>query len=406
MKILTISPNSPYLSVGGVERYIKNLIDFCQDQPDHYFFLLPTKDKDQIVRKKNVTIIFSKSLRLANDTRKGSSVLGSKRTVKEKSHQYFKFIQSFIRKHEIDAVVAQNFHLGLPPGYSLLTNMVCHAEKIPLFLQLHSFSAREIQTEIINGLFWEKIICVSKSVAGDTFQKGASIKSLSTKYLGVNTNEFSPDVDKKWLKKKLKLSQDHKVILCASRLLHGYKDILQEKGIINLLDAFSKIVHQDPSMRLVLAIGKPPSRLNSYFEDAMKKLEGYIQIHAVEEQVIVKTFKLEEMPKVYAGSDAFVLASENETFGQVYVEAMACGLPVIGTNVGGVPEIISDGYNGYLVPPNNSSLLAKRIKTLLDDEKIKSSFIENGLKTVGQKFTADKLFKKYFEFIRKIAEKK
>ena len=55
------------------------------------------------------------------------------------------------------------------------------------------------------------------------------------------------------------------------------------------------------------------------------------------------------MPKVYAGADIFVMASENETFGQVFTEAMAAGTPVIGTNVGGIPEIISENKTGFLI---------------------------------------------------------
>jgi len=402
MNFLIISPNSPQLSIGGVERYIKNLIEYCERQEGRYYFILPSKTKDAIIKQKNVTIYYRESLDMAPRPGKGLDIgLASKKTVKSKSHEFFSFLNTFIEQKEIDAVIAQNFHVGLPPSYSLLVNMICHAKDVPLFLQLHSFSTNELQTELINNLFWQKIICVSKSVAGDVFQKGSNIKSLTTKYLGVNIKEFNQVVNKKWLKKKLKLSQEKKVILCASRILHGYKDIIQEKGFINLLDAFSKIAHQDESLRLLLAIGKPPARLHIQFQEALKKLEGFIQIHGVEDQVIVRTFKLEEMPRVYAGSDVFVLASENETFGQVYLEAMACGLPVLGTKVGGVPEIIEDGVNGYLTIPNDASHLSNRLLSLLNDKDVRQLFIANGLKTIDRQFNSEKTFKTLFSFIEK-----
>jgi glycosyltransferase involved in cell wall biosynthesis len=98
------------------------------------------------------------------------------------------------------------------------------------------------------------------------------------------------------------------------------------------------------------------------------------------------------MPDVYRGSDIFALPSENETFGQVFVEAMSCGLPVIGTKVGGIPEIISDSYNGYLIPPNDPSILAQRIEKLLNDNGVRDSFIRAGIKTVAEKFTSEKQF--------------
>ena len=405
MNFLIISPNSPYLSVGGVERYIKNLIDFCQDQPGHFYFFLPAQSKDEVVKRKNATIYFLDPLTLSQKARRSQNTNAvSKKQIKDKHRFFFEFLNAFIDDKNINAVIAQNFHLGLPPAYSLLTNMACHAKNVPLFLQIHSFATNPLQVELINNLFWERIICVSKSVAGDTFQKGAHIKSLSTKYLGVSVKEFNPGVDNKWLKKHLKLSKESKIILSASRILYGYNDILKEKGFIDLIDAFSNISERDSSFRLLLAVGKPPVQLQSYFEDAMRKLEGFIQIHGVEDKVIIKTFKLEDMPRVYAGSDVFVLASENETFGQVFIEAMACGLPVIGTKVGGVPEIITDGFNGYLTIPNDPSFLGKKILDLLEDSETRERFISNGLDTVAKRFDSKKLFEEYFKFIAKYSK--
>src|SRR4030043_417109 len=131
MNILFISPNSPLESVGGVERYVVNLIDYCKNQ------------------------------------------------------SHFKIIG------------VENFHVGLPPAYSLLLNMVAGLHNIPLILRLHSFAVTDLQIELVNQLMWNKISCVSKSVTGDCFQKGADINILSTDYLGVNINEFNKNVKTK-----------------------------------------------------------------------------------------------------------------------------------------------------------------------------------------------------------------
>jgi glycosyltransferase involved in cell wall biosynthesis len=95
------------------------------------------------------------------------------------------------------------------------------------------------------------------------------------------------------------------------------------------------------------------------------------------------------------------LPSENETFGQVFIEAMACGLPVIGTKVGGTPEIISDSYNGYLIPPNDSSILAQMIEKLINDRSTRNRFIKAGIKTVEDKFTSEK---QLFNFMKTLEE--
>ena len=118
---------------------------------------------------------------------------------------------------------------------------------------------------------------------------------------------------------------------------------------------------------------------------------------------ILKIFELQEMPSVYQAADLFVLPSEmNETFGQVFTEAMSCGTPVIGAQTGGIPEIISDSYNGFLVPPDDSSILAQRMETLLTDKTIRNKFIKNGLETVKENFTADMQFTKFIKMLETI----
>ena len=123
-------------------------------------------------------------------------------------------------------------------------------------------------------------------------------------------------------------------------------------------------------------------------------------------KTIVKTFHLEEMPTVYRESDLFVLASENETFGQVFIEAMSCGLPVIGTKVGGIPEIISDSYNGYLIQPDDASILAQRIEKIMNDKTLREKFIRAGSKTVKSNFTSEKQFTEFHQTLENIISDK
>ena len=250
---------------------------------------------------------------------------------------------------------------------------------------------------------WDQISCVSKSVAGDCFHKGADINSISTHYLGVNIEDFNEKIKlNEDFKKDLNLSSDIKIVLTATRIIHGRSNILRNKGVINLIQAFSKLTGRYPNLRLLLTVGKAPEILKDEFESSYKMLLGYIKLHGIEKETVIKMFELNEMPKVYRASNVFVLASENETFGQVFVESMACGLPVIGTKVGGIPEIISDSYNGYLVTPDDSSILAQRIEKLMNDESVRKKFIKAGLNTVKRSFTSEKQFLGFHEMLERI----
>lgn len=397
MNILFISPNSPLESVGGVERYIVNLMDYCKNQSQlKTVLVLPTYKESSIEETGSLVTYFDKNIALAKKI--------SGKEISEKAHLFSKTIENIIIEHKIDIICAENFHVGLPPAYSLLLNMVASLHKTPLILRLHSFAATDLQVELVNQLMWNKISCVSKSVTGDCFQKGADINILSTDYLGVNINEFNRKTSAQHqLKEKLKLSPKDKIVLTATRIIHGRRNILKEKGVINLIQAFSKLSPRYPNLHLLIAVGKPPDNLKDEFDQAYEMLLGYIKLHNIEAKTIVRMFKLNEMPEVYGGSDVFALPSENETFGQVFIEAMACGLPVIGTKVGGTPEIISDSYNGYLIQPNDSSILAQKIENLTNDYSTIDKFIRTGIKTVENKFTSEKQFFNFMKMLKETA---
>lgn len=90
-----------------------------------------------------------------------------------------------------------------------------------------------------------------------------------------------------------------------------------------------------------------------------------------------------ELKEKYKEADIFILPSTIEGFGMVFLEAMNYGLPVIGSNVGGIPEIIDDGKNGFLVDPENPKEIAEKIRIIFEDEALRNKISENAYKRVG-----------------------
>ena len=351
--------------------------------------MLPVMEHGYIKKDHNITLHFNENLLVTVENR-------TPKAVHQKALLFSQSTEKIIETENIDIICAENFHVGLPAAYSLLLNMVTNKYKVPLMLRLHSFAKNDLQIELVNQLMWHKISCVSKSVTGDCFQKGCDINTLSTDSLGVDTTEFNDKPPLTDLRKNLGLTPQQKIVLSAGRIIVGKRSIIIEKGFVNLIRAFSKLAPRYPNLRLLLAIGKPPDILKADYNSALHMLEGYITLNHIEDQTIVRQFELHEMADVYKGSDVFVLASENETFGQVFIESMACGLPVIGTKVGGIPEIISDSYNGFLINPDDASGLAQRIEELLTDDSLRNEFIVAGKKVVTEKFTADQQFHSFF----------
>jgi glycosyltransferase involved in cell wall biosynthesis len=102
---------------------------------------------------------------------------------------------------------------------------------------------------------------------------------------------------------------------------------------------------------------------------------------------------------VYASSDIFVLPSEDEGFGLVFLEAAAYGLPSIGTHVGGIPEAVLDNVTGLLVPPGDSVALTAAITRLVRDADLRSRLGRAGMARAAEEFGEARLGAAYLRLL-------
>ncbi len=105
--------------------------------------------------------------------------------------------------------------------------------------------------------------------------------------------------------------------------------------------------------------------------------------------------KQENVGELFSICDLKLLLSEKESFGLVLLEAMACGVPVIGTNIGGIPEVIVDGETGYMVELGDPESVAQKALALLQDEEKLMTFRENSVRHVKENFLSDKIVSIY-----------
>jgi len=108
-----------------------------------------------------------------------------------------------------------------------------------------------------------------------------------------------------------------------------------------------------------------------------------------------------DLLKLYSQADVLAMPSLVEALGVVFLEAMACGIPVVGTSVGGIPEIVKDGYNGLLVSPGDNLQLAQVIIRLLQDENLRSHLAKGGIETAYQ-FSVQRMMECTYEVYRNL----
>jgi glycosyltransferase involved in cell wall biosynthesis len=112
----------------------------------------------------------------------------------------------------------------------------------------------------------------------------------------------------------------------------------------------------------------------------------------IKENVIFLGWR-EDVDKIISIYDIFVLPSLNEGMGRVLVEAMALGKPIVASNIGGIPDLITHGKNGFLVPPGNPEHLAKYIQILIEDKEKRESMGQAG-KKISLKFSKEIMVEK------------
>jgi len=196
-----------------------------------------------------------------------------------------------------------------------------------------------------------KVITVSKETMKYVLKLGADKTKTSVIYNGVDIDYFRP-VNKRKSREKLGLPKNRKIILSVRRLVY-------KNGLDTLIESVPLLTRDHPDL-LFLVAGKGPSR--KLIEDRIKEL-------GIDNNVKLTGFVPDRLlPVYYDAADYFILPSASgEGLPLVLLEAMACGLPVIATTVGGTPEIIKHMKNGVLVPPRNPEAMAEALSKLLSE---------------------------------------
>ena len=105
---------------------------------------------------------------------------------------------------------------------------------------------------------------------------------------------------------------------------------------------------------------------------------------------------------VYSAADVFVMPSVQEAFGQTVLEAMSCGTPVVGFDLGGIPEMVRPGVTGELVPPKDTKALSGALKELLEDPEKRADLSANGRRAAVEEFAPDIQAGRYAEIYRSL----
>ncbi|MCO7126982.1 glycosyltransferase family 1 protein [Sporolactobacillus shoreicorticis] len=248
-------------------------------------------------------------------------------------------------------------HVATPFTMGLLGKYYARKLKIPLVGSYHTdFDAYLIyyKMEFLSPLLWNYLRWFHNSLQKTFVPSHETLQQLQKKHFehlsiwsrGVDCTLFRPDCYSGTIRNKYSITAKH--LLCFAGRLAPEKDIDTLQSIIDIVN--TKIGNQ---VQWLIAGDGP--------------LAKDLKSRAAKNVLFTGYLTPDELAAVYAASDLMVFPSSTETFGNVVLESMACGTPVIGANAGGVKNIITDDQNGKLCTPKSACEFADALIPLLED---------------------------------------
>ncbi|ANX12677.1 N-acetyl-alpha-D-glucosaminyl L-malate synthase BshA [Fictibacillus arsenicus] len=231
----------------------------------------------------------------------------------------------------------------------------------------------------------DAVTAVSHQLKEDTEQLLKTQKEIIPVHNFVDERVYYRRDNNSELKKTYGIQDDEKVIVHIS----NFRPV---KRIQDVIKAFSLIRKEMPSK--LLLIGNGPELTVAC--EQVRELN-------IEDDVLFLG-KQENVGELFSICDLKLLLSEKESFGLVLLEAMACGVPVIGTRIGGIPEVIVDGETGYMVEVGDTAAVADKAISLLKNDERHRRFRENSVRHVRENFLSEKIVSVYEEIYNSLVK--
>ncbi|MBF0569123.1 MAG: glycosyltransferase family 4 protein, partial [Nitrospirae bacterium] len=274
-------------------------------------------------------------------------------------------ILSVVRQDGIDVICA-----NIGKEYWPLA-VICRGLGLKSIIVRHQMNRLKSLTNWLIRGDVDKIIAVSAAVKRTLINSGIAQDKIEVIYNSVDINRFDPaKVSREEVRAELGFAKDDLVIATVGR-------ITEDKGGLDLLYAFKDASEGNPRMRLLFAGDGP-------FKSTLQESAAMLSIS---ERVHFAGYR-DDVERLYAAADIVAVPTRGlESFGMVVIEAMAMERPVIASDVGGIPEIITHGANGLLFTPTDREALCERICELAGNPSLSLWIARQGRKTVMERFS-------------------
>lgn len=256
------------------------------------------------------------------------------------------------------------------------------SRRVSFPLKKNIFSRRKYTKKI------DAIIAISESVKKTLIEAGIPPGTIETIPSGIDLSPYEERVSKDHLRRELHLAAEDFLVGTIGHLSEdkSHETFIRAAGILR---------KRAPRIKLIIA-GKGP------LEKELKRTAEKIQ---VEGSVFFLGFR-GDVPQILSSLDVFVLPSLQEGLGSIILDAMASRLPVVASNVGGIPEVVVNRETGILVPADDPDSLAEAVLRLYENRDMARKFGARGREIVRQNYSVESMAERVIQLYDKLAEKK
>ncbi|MCW3094989.1 MAG: glycosyltransferase family 1 protein [Chthonomonadaceae bacterium] len=295
----------------------------------------------------------------------------------------------YCRRHRIDVL-----HSTDRPRDALFSTLLARLSGCPFLLHLHIMWYPEIGRWTNLALKQcSGVLAISQFTQRSLIDGGVPENKIHTVLNAINPARFDPaKITPGLLRREWGVGKNTLLIGIVARMIVW-------KGHLELIEALAKVKTVFPDARLVIVGANASNTVEgSPYEESLKRRICELDLTAN----VIWTGWHENMPAVMSDLDVLAVPSWEEPFGLVVTEAMAVGRPVVGYRSGGLPEIITEGVEGLLVPPKDITALADALITLLGDPQLRAEMGRRGRRRVLQQFNPQRQCAEVAEVYRKI----
>jgi glycosyltransferase involved in cell wall biosynthesis len=290
-------------------------------------------------------------------------------------------ISRLIRESRIDVIHshqtrASNFALAM----KLLTGVPSVATAHSRHLEFH-------------WMWHDHVIAVSEATRD--FHRRFNLcpsRRLSVIHCFVDTDRYrpQPDLVRRAVRQEFGVAPDEP-------LLGIIGQVCQRKGLIHLVESLRLLDAASPRARvLIIGIEDPPYA--ELVRETAKKL------HVADR--LIWADQRRDIDRLYGALDVLVVPSLEEQIPIAMLEAMACGLPIVATHVGGIPECITDGVEGLLVPPANPESLALALWNVLENGQLREQLAQAGRRRITEQFSRERNTQRVVDVLAEVARRR